>query len=84
MEREGRVMHTKRSKHDKGEGVANDPFANATKDHQKTAEEEEYTFCTRLVQTPPYVYTVSTHRLKQLRCLQHPSIRSNRQREASS
>lgn len=51
-------MHTKRSKHDKGEGVADDPFANATYDHQKTSEEEEYTFCTRLVQTLPYLYCV--------------------------
>ena len=34
-------IRTKSPKDDKREGIANDPLANATEDHQKATEEEE-------------------------------------------
>lgn len=34
---------TKGSEDDKGKGIANNPFSDAAKDHQKATEEEEYT-----------------------------------------
>ena len=38
---------TKGTEDDEGKGVADDPFADSTKDHKDTAKEEEYTYMVR-------------------------------------